>query len=175
MTTQENGKNGALVFLRCGGCGREIDIQKMSEGDRCLCSRCHHLLVYRPRTGEGMSHRTFTVLVTVSLAIIALAGFSLCFLYLFGTGRVSWFFPLFASMLLVVSVPAYLFSRRRNLSLIAASLYLPLALWSFLWSLAPGVDWEYPGSMGWSAVFILSLAAMGFYLYGRDLRTLSKR
>ncbi len=175
MTTENTVKERPPTAFRCGGCGRETENHQVANGEKYLCSRCHHLQVYRSRAGGGMSHRTFVALVIASLAATALAGFSLCFLYLFGTGRVSWFLPLFASMLLVVGLPAFLLSRRRNLALLAASLYLPLAFWSFLWSLAPGVDWEYAGSMGWSALFFLSLACMGFYLYGRDLRNLSRR
>lgn len=175
MVTENNGMERIPAPFRCGGCGREMANYKLANGEKYICSRCHHLQVYRPLSGGGMGHRAFLTLVAASLAAMALAGFSLCFLYLFGTGRVSWFLPLFGSMLLVVGVPAFLLSRRRNLALLAASLYLPLALWSFMWSLAPGVDWEYAGSMGWSALFFLSLACMGFYLYGRDLRTLSKR
>lgn len=160
--------------VRCGGCGREIDCRNLAVGEKYLCRRCHHRQILRWGSGSGTGYRTFVALACACLTLVALAGFSLCVLYLSGTGRVTWFLPLFASMTLVVCVPAFLLTRRRNLALLAASLYLPLALWSLLWSLAPGVDWEYEGSMGWSALFFLALACMGFYLYGRDLRTLTK-
>gem|GEM_PF-1269165 len=162
------------AMVRCGGCGREMVCRELADGEKCLCRHCHHLQVLRRRNGSGMGYRAFLALACACLAAVALAGFSLCFLYLSGTGRVSWFLPLCASMMLVVGAPSFLLTRRRNLALLAASLYLPLSLWSFLWSLAPGVDWEYEGSMGWSALFFLALACLGFYIYGRDLRTLAR-
>ncbi len=160
---------------RCWGCGREIPLREASQEERYLCSRCHHLQVSRAQTDVKAHHSFFTAVVTGSLVLNALAGTSLCLLYLYGTGRVSWFCALLAAVLPVVALPAFVFSRRRNLALLVASSYLPVSLWAFLWWLAPGVGWEYEGSVAWGAAFFLVLGCVGLYLYRRDLRTLPRR
>lgn len=166
--------NPDYPFSSCRGCGRRIPLRADQPGTGYLCSVCHHRQVLRGEKGGDLTHRAFTTLVLSGIAAVGLAGISLCILYLLGTGRTDWFALLLVGMFLVVFCPAMVLRRRRHLALLAASLYFPLGLWCFTWSLAPGVGWEYPGSMAWGALFFLLLGSLGVYLYRRDLKALSR-
>jgi hypothetical protein len=120
------------------------------------------------------SHTLFTAIAVACLAAIFLSGLTICILYLSGTGRTTWFITLLLLMLSVVVCPALLLTKRRNLTLLVASLYLPLGIWLFLWSLAPNVHWEYGRTTAFAALCFLAIGALTMFLFLRDLRELPR-
>lgn len=158
----------------CVGCGRTIHFPPEFPGGRFLCMQCHHVMVDGNGERRGVSGRWFRSGFLVGLTAVAAAGISLCSLYLLGTGRGAWFTTLIITFSLTLTVPLWVYRKRRNLYLVISALYLPLGLWCFLWYLAPGVGWDYPSSLLGGGFFFLVLGAGGVYLYYRDLRSLPR-
>lgn len=161
-------------MIKCGGCGRDIDPQGMDSGSRYLCVRCYHLQTAGQEPLEEWNCRAFLAIAIASLVAIGLAGIALCILYLSGTGKMAWFVLLLALALSVAVCPAAVLLKRRNLSLLVACLFLPMGIWSYLWHLAPGVDWGYGKSATWGTLGFLAIALFTLYLFLRDLRTLPR-
>ena len=148
----------------------------MEDGSKYLCARCYHLQTAGPLPERTLGSTAFLSVAIACLAALALAGLALCVLYLLGTGNLPWFVLLGLLTFCVVGCPAalLLLFKRRNITLLVASLYLPLGLWSFLWHLAPGVEWEYSRTTAWGALFFLFLGAVAMCLFLRDLRALPR-
>lgn len=163
-----------MTMIKCGGCGRDIDPDDIDAGSRYLCLRCYHLQAAGMDPPRSRSSTVFITTAAVALAITALTGLSLCILYLYGTGNLFWFILLCLIMLLVVACPSVVLLKHRNLSLLVAALYTPLGLWSFLWYLAPGVNWQYAESTTWSALFFFLIGFAALCLFLRDLRMLPR-
>jgi hypothetical protein len=161
-------------MITCGGCGREIDTGSMDQGEKLLCGRCYHLQVTTPDLPRTLGYKAFTVIAALCLLALALAGLALCVLYLVGTGDLAWFFALTALMVIIFGCPAAILVRRRNLSLLVASLYLPLGIWAYLWRLAPGVDWEYGGITAYGGFFFFAAGLIALGSFIRDMRALPR-
>jgi len=163
-----------LVSDRCGGCGRRVEIPRTTAGSKYLCARCCHLQAVK-EDGQGrLDHRYFLATAAVSLGLVAAAAFALCVLYLSGTGRATWFFILAAASALLAVVPSFILARWRNISLLAAGLYLPLGILAFLWHLAPGINWQMGDELVWSGLFFLFLGFLGLFFFLRDLLRLPR-
>jgi ABC-type transport system involved in multi-copper enzyme maturation permease subunit len=161
-------------MIKCGGCGRDIDLDGIGDGSKYLCVRCYHQQVAERVSPGGPSHTAFIAVAAVSLAVIALAGITLCILYLLGAGNIAWFITFLLLMLCVVACPAVVLLRMRNVSLLITSLYLPLGLWSYLWYVAPGVDWDYGRLTAWGAYAFAFIGLLAVFYFLRDLRTLPR-
>lgn len=159
---------------RCGGCGRRIDLPRMAPGSKYLCARCWHLQSVPEGLEKRLDHRLFLALAAASLFLVSAAAFTLCVLYLLGTGKAPWFGVLLAATFLLAAVPSLVLSRWRNISLLAASLYLPLGLWALLWYLAPGVNWQMGDTMAWGGASFFALGSLGLYLFFRDRMKLTR-
>jgi ABC-type transport system involved in multi-copper enzyme maturation permease subunit len=146
----------------------------MEYGLRLLCGRCYHLQINGPEPEHALGSTAFTVIASLCLAALALAGISLCVLYLVGTGDLTWFVVLTILMLVSLGCPAAVLVKRRNLALLIASLYLPLGLWAYLWRLAPGIDWEYGNMTAYGGLFFLAVGLIATILFVRDLRALPR-
>jgi len=162
-------------MITCGGCGREIDTAGTEGGTKILCGRCYHLQVTGPQPPRTLGPTGFLLIALLCLAALALAGFTLCILYLVGAGDLAWFITLTALMAASIACPAAILARRRNLALLIAALYLPLGLWAYLWSMAPGADWEYSGLTAYGGLLILAIGLVSLGLFVRDLRALPSR
>ena len=161
-------------MIECGGCGREIDSAGMEDGTRFLCTRCYHMYVTGPEPRHTLSSTAFKVIASVCLVALALAGFALCALYMIGAGDLTWFILLSLLMLSVVGSPAAVLYKRRNLTLLIASLFLPLGVWAYLWHLAPGVNWEYSGMTAYGGILFSLIGLVSLVLFARDLRALPR-
>ncbi len=146
----------------------------MEYGRKLLCERCYHLQVTGPEPPRTLSPTAFTVIAYMGLAAAGLAGFTLCVLYLVGTGDVTWFMVFTALMAVIVGCPALILIKKRNLSLIIASLYLPLGLWAFLWHLAPGAAWDYSRMTSYGGIFFFAVGLAALSVFIRDLRGLPR-
>lgn len=161
-------------MIKCGGCGREIDITGEEDGIRFLCARCYHMYVTGPEPRHRLGSTAFVAIAYVCLAALALSGAALCIFYLAGTGDLAWFVLLSALMLCSVACPAAVFLRRRNLTLLTAAIYLPLGIWAYLWYMAPGVNWMYSGITAYGGIFFFIIGLVALYLFNRDLRSLPR-
>ncbi|MEW6554034.1 MAG: hypothetical protein AB1384_07085 [Actinomycetota bacterium] len=164
-----------MDMITCGGCGRKIETTGMDYGIKVLCENCYHLQVTGPQPEHSLSSTALKLVFSLGLAALALACAALCVLYLSGTGDLPWFILLSVLALAVVVCPVIVLSRKRNLSLLMASLYLPLGLWAFVWQLAPGVGWEYGRMTAYGGLLFLALGLVAAYTYVRDLRALPRR
>jgi hypothetical protein len=151
-----------------------MDAGRMEYGARLLCERCYHLQITGPEPPRTLGSTGFTVIASLCLAALALAGFALCVLYLVGAGDLAWFIGLTALMFVIVGCPAAILAKRRNLALLVASLYLPLGLWAYLWHLAPGVDWEYGSMTSYGGFFFFTIGLIAMAIFIRDLRALPR-
>ncbi len=163
-----------LDMITCGGCGREIDAGGVEYGVKLMCGRCYHLQVNGPEPPRTLSSKTFLLLSSMCLLAMALAGLSLCVLYLLGTEDLGWFIVLTVLMLASLGCPAAVLARRRNLALLIASLYLPLGVWAYLWRAAPGIDWEYGKMTAYGGLFFFAVGIVAMLLFLRDLRALPR-
>ena len=161
-------------MINCGGCGRDIEPEDMDVGSKYLCSSCYHLQVVKEEPSRAYKYTAFIAVAAVSLTAIALAGLTLCILYFMGTGNLAWFIMLCLLMLCVMASPAVVLLKKRNVTLLITTLYLPLGIWSFLWYMAPGVDLEYSKSTAWGALFFAFIGLFALYLFIRDLRMLPR-
>lgn len=134
-----------------------------------MCSRCYRVQAAGEGTRRRISARIFLAVSAGSLLAAAAAGISLCVLFLLGTGMTSWFLFLTALLLGVVVCPAAVMLRIRNLTLLAASLYIPFGFWSFAWRQAPGVSWLYGGVMGWAALLFWAIGLGSLIMFLSDL------
>ena len=158
----------------CGGCGRDIDPGGLELGSKILCQRCYHIQAVVGEGSRSGSPTAFLILCIVALFVLALTGITLCVLYLFGTGNLTWFILLFVLILIAVSIPAVVLLKRRNITLLVTAFYLPLGIWSYLWFLAPGVDWQFIDSTAWGALFFMAVGFAALYVFMRDLRMLPR-
>jgi len=126
-------------MITCGGCGREIDTAGTDDGTKILCGRCYHLQVTGPQPPRTLGPTGFLLIALLCLAALALAGFTLCVLYLVGAGDLAWFITLTALMAASMACPAAVLARRRNLALLIAALYLPLGLWAYQAPINPAI------------------------------------
>ena len=163
-----------MTMNKCGGCGRDIDPEGLEQGSKFLCQRCYHIQAVAGQGSRSGSPAAFLALSIVALSILALTGITLCVLYLFGTGNLLWFILLFIFILVAAIIPAVVLMKRRNITLLAAILYLPLGIWSYLWFLAPGVDWQFVDSTAWGALFFMAVGFATLYVFMRDLRILPR-
>lgn len=163
-----------MDMIRCGGCGREIEIAGVDVGTRFLCARCLHLEIAGPEPRRVLGHRMFLAVAVVLLALVFAAGFLLCSLYMIGAGNLAWFLALTALMLCALLGASSALVRRRNLALLLGSLYLPLGAWAIAWRLAPGADWELSRATGYGGLLLLAAGAVSLYLYRREARRLPK-
>jgi hypothetical protein len=161
-------------MIKCGGCGREIDPVGMPDGARFLCTRCCHLHTKGPEPPHKLGYTAFTVIAYLCLAALALAGFTLCVLYVIGAGDLTWFVILSALMLCVAGCPAVILVRKRNLALLLAALYLPLGVWAHLWHRAPGVEWEYSAMTAYGGYFFLLIGAAALVAFISNSRALPR-
>jgi len=164
-----------LDMVKCGGCGRDMQPESLENGVKYLCNHC----LYLHKAGREplllRSHTIFIVIALVSLAVVGLAGLSVCLLYLAGTGKFHWFLVLLLVMLCAVACPAFFIAtKRRNITLLIASFYLPLGVWFLLWSLAPNVLPGYESSTFYGAFCFLGVGALTLYLFVRDMRALPR-
>lgn len=175
MRVDPAGANVYLVdMIKCGGCGRDIYPEGMDAGSKYLCVRCDHL---QAAGKEPTAHRkgfSFISIAAASLAVVALVGLAICFLFLSGTGRFAWFVLLLLLMSCVVACPSVVLLKKRSLTLLISSLYIPLGAWLFLLYLAPGVHWEYKRSTAWGGFCFLGIGLLSLYLFLSDLRSLPK-
>ncbi|MDI6831441.1 MAG: hypothetical protein QME88_08935 [Actinomycetota bacterium] len=162
-------------MTRCGGCGREFELEEVEAGSRFLCARCLHLEVAGPRPRRVLDHRAFLAVAVTLLALLFAAGSLLCALYLVGAGNLAWFMVLAALMLVVMASATSVLARRRNLALLLGSLYLPLGIWACAWRLAPGAGWELSRATGYGGLMLLGAGAVCLYVFGRDARRLPRR
>ena len=79
-----------------------------------------------------------------------------------------------SDILVTAIVPAVVLLRRRNITLLVTAFYLPLGIWSYLWFLAPGVDWQFIDSTAWGALFFMAVGFATLYVFLRDLRILPR-
>ena len=163
-----------MTMNRCGGCGRDIDPGGLERGSKILCQRCYHIQAVVGQGSRSGSPAAFLTLSIAALVVLTLTGITLCVLYLFGTGNLPWFVLLFVVILIAAGVPAVLLLKRRNITLLVAALYLPLGIWSYLWFLAPGVDWQFIDSTAWGALFFMAVGFATLYVFLRDLRMLPR-
>ena len=163
-----------MTMNRCGGCGRDIDPGGLERGSKILCQRCYHIQAVVGQGSRSGSPTTFLTLCIAALVVLTLTGITLCILYLFGTGNLLWFVLLFVVILITAGVPAVVLLKRRNITLLVAALYLPLGIWSYLWFLAPGVDWQFIDSTAWGALFFMAVGFATLYVFLRDLRMLPR-
>ena len=163
-----------MTMNRCGGCGRDIDPGGMERGSKILCQRCYHIQAVVGQGSRSGSPAAFLALCIAALVVLTLTGITLCVLYLFGTGNLLWFILLFVFILVAAGVPAFMLLKRRNITLLVAALYLPLGVWSYLWFLAPGVDWQFIDSTAWGALFFMAVGFATLYVFLRDLRMLPR-
>ncbi len=144
------------------------------DGTRVLCERCHHLQVTGPQPPRTLGPTAFRLIALFCLAALALAGFTLCALYLTGSGELAWFCALAALMAVSTACPAAILARRRNLTLLIAALYLPLGAWAYLWSMAPGAGWEYGALTAYGGLFIFAIGVVSLGFFVRDMRALPR-
>ncbi|MDY6794729.1 MAG: hypothetical protein SWK76_05555 [Actinomycetota bacterium] len=137
-----------------------------------MCRQCLHLQAAGLESPRARGYAVFMAISVTALVVLALTGLSLCVLYLVGTGNVTWFIILLLTMLLMVAIPSVLLVKRRNIALLVTSLYLPLGFWSYLWYMAPGVEWVYMESTIWGGLFFLLIGLLSLYLFMRDKRAL---
>lgn len=156
-------------MVNCGGCGREIELGQIPAGVKFMCSRCYRVQAAGEAPARRMSKRIFLAASLGSLAAILLAGVVLCVVYLQGTGDASWFALLTLLLLGVVACPGIILLRVRNLSLLAAALYIPLGAWSFLWRQAPGVAWLYGSLTGWLSFSFWAIGLGSLMIFLNDL------
>lgn len=156
-------------MIDCGGCGREIDPGSVPDGIKFMCSRCYRVQAAGEGKRHRMSTRIFLAASAGSLLAAAAAGIGLCVLFLLSTGMTYWFLLLTALLMGVVVCPAVVILKIRNLNLLAASLYIPLGLWSFAWRQAPGVSWLYGGVMGWAALLFWAIGLGSLIMFLSDL------
>ncbi len=161
-------------MVNCRGCGREINTQEVDAGGKYLCTLCYHLQTEGQETGKPGSYKVLLGVVYVLLAAIAAAGIALCILYLIGVSNFAWFLLLLLALLAVVIIPATVLVKRRNLSLILATFYLPLGIWTYLWYLAPGINWDRGNTVLWGAFVFLFIGLLSLYLFVRDLHALPR-
>lgn len=159
---------------KCGGCDRDIDLEGLEQGTRFLCRRCLHIQAVEERGSRSGGRASFLAFSIAALVILILTGITLCVLYLLGTGNLPWFILLFVFILITVGLPAVVLFKRRNISLLVTALYLPLGVWSYLWFLAPGVDWQFVDSTAWGGLFFLAVGLAALYVFLRDLRALPR-
>lgn len=160
--------------VRCGGCGRVANESEPAGGTRFLCARCLHLLKVGPEPARASSPTSLKAVAAAALGLTALAGGALCALYLLGTGNLLWFGLLAAATFVLVAFPSAVLLRYRNLTLLVASLFIPMGFWAHIWFRAPGVDWEYAESTGWGSLFFLAIGLITLLLFLRDLRSLPR-
>jgi hypothetical protein len=103
-----------------------------------------------------------------------MTGITLCVLYLLGTGNLLWFMLLLVCVLFAAVIPLVVLMKYRNITLLVTSLYLPLGVWSYLWFLAPGVDWQFIDTTAWGALFFMATGFATLYVYLRDMRALPR-
>ncbi len=161
-------------MIECGGCGREIETAGFLDGARFLCARCYHVHIKGPEPRRRLGHTAFTVAAYACLAAVAFCGFALCVLYTLGAGNLMWSIILSALVVCMVGCPAVLLSRKRNLSLLLAALYLPLGVWAYLWHLAPGVEWEYSTMTAYGGYFFFMLGIAALVIFASNLTTLPR-
>ena len=161
-------------MIECGGCGRQIETSGMLDGAKFLCARCYHVHIKGPEPGRRLGHAAFTTAAYVCLAVLALCGIALCIFYVTGAGNLTWSIILSALMLLMVGCPAILLSRKRNLALLLASLYLPLGVWAYLWNLAPGVEWEFSAMTAYGGYIFFMLGIVALVIFASNLTTLPR-
>ncbi len=164
----------APVMASCRGCGRRIESCGHGPAGNFLCSSCHHQQEAKGREKGGLGHLGFKALVLSGILAVGFSGMSLCVLYLLGTGRAGWFALLLTFELLVLVCPLIVFRHLRHVALLAAALYCPLGVWCLLWSVAPGVKWEYSGATRWGGIMFIALGLLGLYIYLRDLKRLPR-
>jgi hypothetical protein len=161
-------------MVNCRGCGREIDISDLDSGNKYLCERCLYEQVAGRETGRPGSYKLLLSVVYGFLAALGLAGIALCILYLVGVASFGWFLILLLLLLAVVIIPAAVLARRRNLALILAAFYLPLGVWTYLWYLAPGINWDRGNVILWGSFLFLFVGLLSTYLFVRDIRLLQR-
>src|SRR4030042_5066423 len=115
-------------MIKCRGCGREIDSTGMYLGNKYLCMRCLHTQTAGQESLHAGGKIAFVAVVASALVVIALAGLAICILYLSGNGPTAWFALPLALMLCSVLCPAFLFPKRRNLTLLIAAPYISFSL-----------------------------------------------
>lgn len=169
---ESEGKGPSSIY--CRGCGRRIEFQGERAVGKFLCSSCHHLQEAERGEKGGLGNLGFKVLFLSGIFALGLAGVSLCVLYLLGTGRSAWFALLLAVELLFLACPLAVFRRLRHVALLSAALYCPLGVWCLLWSMAPGVEWEFSEATRWGGVMFLALGFLGIYIYLKDLKALPR-
>ena len=162
-------------MIECGGCGREIDTEGLGFGVKFLCSRCYHLQITGPQPPRTLGSTAFVAIAVAGLAAVGLAGFSLCILYMLGTGDLLWFTLFSLLMLCAVGCPAAILVKKRNLALLLSALYLPLGIWGYLWYLAPGSDWLFSRFTAYGAYFFFVGGIVILVFFIRDLRGLPHR
>ncbi|MFW6113505.1 MAG: hypothetical protein ACOC78_01115 [Actinomycetota bacterium] len=163
-----------VIMSKCGGCGRHIDIAGVEAGNKYMCRECLHLQAAGREPSRANGKVVFMVISVSALVMLALAGLAICILYMAGTGDILWFVILLLSTLLVAALPSLVLTKRRNIALLVTSLYLPLCLWSYLWYMAPGVEWVYMESTIWGGLFFLIIGLLSFYLFMRDRKALPR-
>lgn len=146
----------------------------MMDGAKFLCARCYHAHIKGPEPRRRLGHAAFTTAAYVCLAALALCGIALCVLYITGAGNLTWSIVLSALMLLMVGCPAVLLSRKRNLALLLAALYMPLGVWAYLWHLAPGVEWEFSAITAYGGYFFFMLGIAALVIFLSSLTTLPR-
>lgn len=161
-------------MIKCGGCGREIDGEGMELGIKFLCSRCYHMQITGPKPPRTLGSTAFLIIAAACLTAVGLAGFSLCILYLLGTGDLLWFIIFSLLMLCVVGCPAGVLVRKRNLAFLVTILYLPLGIWAYLWYLAPGAEWGFSGLTAYGGYFFFIVGIVALVFFVKDLRGLPR-
>jgi hypothetical protein len=163
-----------MTMNRCGGCGRDIDPAGLELGSKVLCQRCYHIQAVVEQGSRSGSPAALLAISIVALIVLALTGITLCVLYLFGTGNLLWFILLFVFILIAVIIPAVVLLKLRNITLLVTTFYLPLGIWSYMWFMAPGVDWQFIDSTAWGALFFMAVGFAALYVFMRDLRILPR-
>lgn len=158
----------------CPGCRRTITIPQGFSGDEFLCAACHYPQTMPLKEVRGIPGAWFRAGCVLGIGLVGLTGFTLCILYLAGTGRKTWFALLLLVMVAMITLPLSVYRRRRHLLALIPALYLPLGLWCYLWYLAPGVGWGYAPSLLGGGIFFLVLGSGALYLYRRDMRSLPR-
>jgi hypothetical protein len=146
----------------------------MEIGDKYLCSRCYYLQSAGQETGRPGSYKILLGVVCGLMAAIMLAGVALCLLYYIGVSSFGWFLLLLLVLVAIVLAPAVVLLRLRNLALFLAAFYVPLGIWTYLWYLAPGINWDRGNIVLWGAFLFLFIGLLSTYLFVRDFRTLAK-
>ena len=143
----------------CGGCGREIEISGLLEGEKYLCRGCLHQQVKTEPKERGRPSVWNLNVAIIGLILMIAAGVIPSVVYGFSTGHTYIGFIMAVAVVPVVGTPTLVSVLKglRNIYLNQGLLYGLLGPWLLVWSFFPGLEGAVARTLMLSGAFLTVL------------------